>query len=106
MAGILRQMRHAFVVLDGGGRFLLWNSAFEDLTGYTRQELAVVQPADLFVEDAAAEVSALGETSEPGRQLVRVTRWRSRAGLEIPVELRTVELNSPDGEPLQLILIE
>jgi diguanylate cyclase (GGDEF)-like protein/PAS domain S-box-containing protein len=39
-----------FVILDADGRFVLWNAAFERLTGYDAEELAGMTPRDITPE--------------------------------------------------------
>ena len=47
-AAIIESMPGVFYVIDEQGRFLCWNKNLESVTGYSAQEIAHLQPWDLF----------------------------------------------------------
>ncbi len=104
---LLRQITQPFAVFDDAGRFLLWNPAFEELTGYSPEQLIELQPADLFApRDRESAVRTLGQVLVTGEPQTRTTQWRSKNDLEVPVELRSVRLETPEGEALLLVLAD
>lgn len=101
---ILQAITQPFAVAARGGQFVLCNSSFEQLSGYSSQELEKVAPADLFASETAAEDQAeMFQVLETGGTRSGITRWRSRTGQEIPVEVRCTRLQLPDGAPLLLV---
>ncbi|MCC6522330.1 MAG: PAS domain S-box protein [Polyangiaceae bacterium] len=70
VAGLVAAMPGVFYHYDRDGRFLRWNRNFEQVTGYTADEIATMHPVDFFagaeraaVEARIAEVFAHGEAS-------------------------------------------
>jgi len=105
MVQVLRAITQPFAVANRSGRFLLCNSSFEQLVGYSSPELAKISPASLFAtENPEADQAEMVQVLESGGTRSGVTRWRSRTGQEIPVEVRCTRLELPDGEPLLLLL--
>ena len=126
LAQVLREGTQPFAIVNRHGRFLLWNPSFEELSGYPPEELVEMQPADLFAAELGeAEQTALRQVFESGPDpstsfpsttppsatlragragQKRTTRWRTKTDQEIPVELRYSRLESPEGEPLLLLL--
>jgi PAS domain S-box-containing protein len=101
---ILQTITQPFAVATRGGQFVLCNSSFEQLAGYSSEELGKIAPADLFASETAAEDQAeMFQVLETGGTRSGITRWRSRTGQEIPVEVRCTRLQLPDGAPLLLV---
>ncbi len=46
-----------FYLIDQDGRFQLWNRKFEEITGYTPEEMAVAAPADFFQGEDCATIT-------------------------------------------------
>ena len=102
---LLRSITQPFALLNGQGEFLLSNLGFEQLSGYDPRELAAISPAGLFAtENPEADQAALLEVLATGGSRTGATTWRSRAGQEIPVELRCSCIELPNGEPVLLLL--
>jgi len=60
-----------FYVFDGGLRFLRWNRAFEEVTGYGRSEFERMSPLDLFAEEDRDRVATeIGDVFETGASSV------------------------------------
>src|SRR3990172_10324075 len=47
LSHLLRQITQPYAVVNRLGRFLLWNRAFEELTGYSPSEMPKLQPSKL-----------------------------------------------------------
>ncbi len=105
LLGLLQQITQPFFLTDEHGSFLLWNRAFETLSGYSTAELVKMQSPQLIAPESesqsAVPVEPAGGVGEPRTW---TTQLRQRAGDSIPVELRLVPLLSPDGDPVHLIL--
>lgn len=103
MVQVLRAITQPFAVANRAGRFLLCNSSFEQLAGYSSPELSKISPASLFATaNPKADQAEMVQVLETGGSRSGITRWRSRTGHEIPVEVRCTRLELPDGEPLLL----
>ena len=96
LSHLLRQITQPFAVVNRLGRFLLWNRAFEELTGYSSSEMPNLHPARLagsepgFEQNGWIEAVLLG-----GKPRVFTTQWRTRTEQPFPVELRCPPLDSP-----------
>jgi PAS domain S-box-containing protein len=102
---LLSAISQPFALLNGNGKFVLSNPAFEQLTGYDGRELAAMSPAALFAtENPNADERALLEVLEAGGSRTGTTVWRSPTSQEIPVELQCSRLEGPGGEPFLLLL--
>jgi len=111
---LLREITQPFAVVNRSGQFLLWNPPLEQLSGYSPEELPTMLAADLFAAGTAdAEQAAMWQALETGpstslgtgQSRTGATLWRSKAGQEIPVEVRSARIESPDGQPLLLLLV-
>lgn len=104
LGSLLQQITQPFMVADEHGTLLLWNYAFEELSGYDPPELVRMQTPDLMTAGADAE-QAIRPAPTAGESQAFIAELRTKHGQMIPVELRSVRLNSPNGEPLLLTLI-
>jgi PAS domain S-box-containing protein/putative nucleotidyltransferase with HDIG domain len=75
---IINSLPGVFYFFDGAGRFLRWNSNFEQVTGYTGEEFARLTPLDLFdgedktvIDRAIQEVFLRGENSTEANLLLK-----------------------------------
>ncbi len=49
---VLTESLHGtFYVIDGDGRFVAWNRSFEEVTGLNAEQIAALEPVDLFAGD-------------------------------------------------------
>ena len=69
-SSLIEAMPGVFYFYDERGRFLRWNRNFEQITGYSAEEIARMSPADFFrgderelVQQRIAEVFARGEAT-------------------------------------------
>jgi len=102
LGSLLEQITQPFVVVDAQGRLLFWNRAFEELTNYGASDLAALQTLDLILWQPGPRRS----TGPPGEAQTGTPELRVKGNLNIPVELRFVPVQAPEGEPLTLILVD
>jgi PAS domain S-box-containing protein len=100
--GLLDAAPDAIVVADADGRILLVNAQTEKLFGYPRAEL-LGQPVEMLLperfRDAHRRHRAL-DAVEPRAGAVRASlelRARRKDGTELPVEVSSSSLQTPDG---------
>jgi len=74
------------------------NRAFEEITGYSREETCTMSPWAMVHPDERKKISALGIKRFRGRNVKEYyeTRWIHKAGHEIWVEVRAVLLEPSD----------
>ena len=106
LRNLIREIAQPFAVIDRRGRFLLWNHAFEELSGYSPAELMEGQPSDLFApQDWETQWQVAVQVLAKRQPQTRTTQWWTKDDRQIPVEVRSVPLESPEGEPLLLLLV-
>ena len=109
LAGVLREITQPFLVLERDGRLMLWNRALEDMTGFAPERLMGSDLAALIgKQQAAEEIHVLGEVLRTGMPSVRTTEWRIAGTTRdaTPMEVRSVHVASPEGEPLGLVVLK
>ncbi|MBI2815485.1 MAG: response regulator [Acidobacteria bacterium] len=104
LSAVLDQITQPFAVSDQHGRLILWNRALEVLCDYEP-----VDPARLTLANLIASEPELAPQGVPalanGDAYTCTAKLRTRNGELIPVELRFAALNSPDGEPMILVIV-
>ncbi|MBI3894839.1 MAG: PAS domain S-box protein, partial [Acidobacteria bacterium] len=106
LRSLIREIAQPFAVIDRQGRFLLWNRVLEGLTGYSPAELMERHSTVLFAPSEWETQWQVAEQALATRQpQTRTTQWQTRSSQQIPVELHYVPLESPEGEPLLLLLV-
>lgn len=85
-------------VLDRRGSMVMWNDAFETVTGYSQEGIESMNAADFFAAENAQVVrSAIDEAFATGR--IRLELGLKTAGGEtIPYEFIAQTFEAPDGE--------
>ena len=109
LAGVLREITQPFLVLAREGRLMLWNRALEDLTGIVPERLMGMDLSGLIgKQQAAEEMRILDEVLRTGMPSIRAAEWCAAGATReaIPVEVRSVHVASPEGEPLALIVLK
>ncbi|MCC6698407.1 MAG: PAS domain S-box protein [Candidatus Hydrogenedentes bacterium] len=94
-------MRDAFVVVDLNGRFLQANQAYEELVGYSLEELSTLTFRDLTPPQWHRMEDEILETQVMVRDYSAVyeKEYVCKDGAIISVELRTILLRDADGNP-------
>lgn len=94
-------MRDAFVQVDMDGRLTDWNTAYEEMLGYSAEELARLAFPDLTPSrwhDFEARI-VTEEVLPTGQSRVYEKEYMRKDGTVFPVELRTFLLARADGSP-------
>ncbi len=104
LRSLLEQITQPFTVADEHGGLLLWNHAFEELSGYAACELADMETPELILAEADAG-QPIHLAPAAGDEQTCTAELRTKDRQMIPVELRSVRLNSPDGDPVVLTLL-
>jgi PAS domain S-box-containing protein len=95
---LLDALDDLFFTFSEDGRFLRWNRAVVEVTGYDDEALASMNPGDFFEEsDTERVLSAIEEVLETGRARVEATIVTAD-GERIPYEFRAVRLADDTGE--------
>jgi len=106
LASILREITQPFAVVARDGSLALWNRALEEMTGLSSARLTEARLEDLIGRpQVEAEQRAAAGVLATGQPQVIVTEWLTN-GAPLPVEVRTVRVESPGGEPFLLLLLK
>lgn len=74
-----------FYVFDAQGKFLRWNKDFEEKSGYSAKEVAVMSPTDFFNDDEKEHVAqAIGKVFSQGKTTVEAN-FKAKDGKLTPV---------------------
>lgn len=76
-----------FCISDMAGRFLEFNDAYVNLTGYSREELLNMSVPDIEAQQTAAEIAATLEKARCEGHAIFETKHRSKDGRVWPAEL-------------------
>jgi len=93
--------RDAYAMVNMEGRVLEWNTAFEEMLGYTGDELSELTYKDITpdswwaIEDKIIREQVLAR----GYSDLYEKEYRKKDGTIMPVELRTYLLRDDDGKP-------
>ncbi len=100
---ILRSM-HEGLLVTREGRILETNSAFCELTGFTRDQLVGARvPYPFWVPEARPEIDAHRRAVTDGRPHELRTTYRRADGSRLRVSMHTVMVRAEDGEPLSFV---
>jgi len=95
---VIDSLPGAFYLYDLKGKFLRWNRNFEQVSGYSAQEIAQMQPLDFIVErDRPLVADRIGEVFSKGKSEVE-SGLLAKDGAEIPYFFTGVTLML-NGEP-------
>lgn len=93
----LNAMKDTFYVFDREGRFLRWNKAFNDVTGYLDSEIESMKPIDFFRNDDRARLSeAIREAYKGSARIDALVVTND--GSHIPYEFNATRLNDAQGK--------
>ena len=98
---LFESIRDAFVSVDMAGHVLEHNQAYEELTGYSAEELRHLTYVDLTPEKwRAFEAQLIAEQVLPrGFSEVYEKEYRRKDGTLVPIELRTILIRDAAGQP-------
>jgi PAS domain S-box-containing protein len=89
---IINSLPGIFYMFDTDGRFLRWNTNFEEVSGYNTEEMVERHPADFFVgEEKQTVVQAIQEVFVKGESSVEA-HFTSRNGISTPYFLTGVRI--------------
>ncbi len=104
---ILKELTQPFLLVSADGRPLLWNPALEELSGYRPGQLLELTLADLVhPQDREAVRRSVRQSLQHADPQVVTCNWQARSGDAVPVEMRTVRLESNESEPLLLLVLK
>ena len=100
---LLQEISQPFTISNSHGRMLLWNRALEEMSGYSSADLRDMQVQELISEETPGPsrshpFSTLQDQGSPSS----AAQLHTKDGQTIPVELSSVRLEFPGGEPLIL----
>ena len=84
-----------FCISDMAGRFLEFNDAYVNLTGYSREELLNMSIPDIEAQQTAAEIAATLEMVRCEGHAIFETKHRSKDGRVWPVEVNLSDNKTP-----------
>ena len=87
-------------------RYVMWNQAVNEISGYSDEEIAEMDPLRDFIEEPelSETLAALEKTLEEGEASTR-TVVISKDGSRIPMDYRTSLVKDPKGNPIYVIAI-
>ena len=97
IASALNMLKDIFFVLDLEGKFIRWNNAMLDVSGYVESEIVTMKPLDLFGnEDVELLSKAFEETVKVECSSID-TAIVTKDGRQIPYEIKTSVLRDHAG---------
>ena len=96
-----QSMMDGFAVADMGGRFTETNRAFQEMVGYSKQELDELTYSDITPDNWHALELEILETQVLPRGFSDLfeKEYICKSGLRIAVELRAYVIRKPNGQP-------
>ncbi|HMK59890.1 MAG TPA: PAS domain S-box protein [Dissulfurispiraceae bacterium] len=96
----LNILRDVFYVFDLNGRFLRWNKALSECTGFSDEEIARMKPTDFFAKDEhQAVINAIQKVVTDGSATLETTVL-TKDGRQLPYEHTASLLSNSDGQPI------
>ncbi|ELZ15136.1 multi-sensor signal transduction histidine kinase [Haloterrigena salina JCM 13891] len=94
---ILDAIDDVFYIVGEDGSLQRWNRSVTDVTGYSDEEIAAMEPTELVIDDDVEDVlAAIGEGLETGSVSVELT-VRTSDGDTVPFEFNASRLEDPWG---------
>jgi PAS domain S-box-containing protein len=90
-----------FYFFDSNGKFIRWNREFEKVTGYSKEEIAVMQPTDFFGDEFKSYIRGRIETVFHEGINDAEASFLSKEGKRVPYYFKAVLINY-DGKPCLL----
>jgi PAS domain S-box-containing protein len=89
-----------FYVFDTDRKFILWNKAFEKVTGYSHEEVSKMRPTDFFDKKSAVNIAeAVKVTFEKGFKTVEES-FLTKDGRKIPMFFSGSTAKDFSGRPI------
>jgi two-component system sensor kinase FixL len=103
--GALDTHTDAFVVLDLSGRFLRWNKALTNVTGFSNRDITSLRPEDFFSNDrgekAAASIQRIIDEGHASFETAIVTKEGTCLDYEFTGDL----LKDLEGDPTNICIV-
>ena len=101
---ILDAMPDAVILYNLEGRPLRWNRAYNELTGYSDDEIRTMSAMEFHSEEDVGHVAeAFGKVVETGAPMYIEARVKNKDGRNIPCSLSGSLLKDADGKPVGLL---
>ncbi len=91
-----------FYTFDMEGRFLRWNQALSDISGYRNDEIAAMRPTDFFEGESATRIAEAIERTKREGHVVVEAEMSTKEGRKIPYDFAAGLLKNSRGEALGL----
>jgi PAS domain S-box-containing protein len=96
----LNSLLDIFLVFDLEGRFLRWNKATREVTGYLDSEIALMQPSDFFRDDDKRKITEAIQTTIREGSVRVYAQLVSKDGRQIPYSFNASLLSDAQGKPI------
>ena len=94
----------AFILYNLEGRPLRWNKSYNELTGYSDDEIRTMNAMEFHPEESIKYVAeAFGEVVQTGNPMYIETNVLNKSGRAIPCSLSGSLLKDADGKPVGLL---
>jgi len=96
----LNALSDLFFVVSPEGRFLRWNRALNQATGYSDEEIEKRRPRDLVTERSLPRLREAFASALNGERIAVEISLLTKRGNEVPYEIAAVLLKTAEGDPL------
>ncbi|MHB8789736.1 MAG: hybrid sensor histidine kinase/response regulator [Desulfobulbaceae bacterium] len=96
----LNSLQDIFLVFDVEGRFLRWNKAVGEVTGYLDAEIALMKPADFFRDDGIRKITEAIQTATREGSVRVNAQLVSKDGRQIPYSFSASLLSDAQGKSI------
>lgn len=95
---IFRALPDVFYAFDTDGNFLRWNDRFEEVTGYSSDEIKEMHPLDFVPEEEEAKIATgIATVTEEKRPVSVESYFETKSGDLLPYEFTGGLLKDEDG---------
>ncbi|MFZ3138463.1 MAG: EAL domain-containing protein [Thermodesulfovibrionales bacterium] len=96
----LNTLKDVFFVFDLEGKFLRWNKAMNEVSGYSDEEISLIKPADFFLKEDIQQIEeAINRTINEGYASIEASAV-TKEGKHIPFEFIGSLLRDYKGIPI------
>ncbi len=101
----LDTLTDGFIVFDLEGKFLRWNKAMSQVTGYSDEEISSLHPTDFFLgEDVPSVMENIGRVLKEGHASMEASIVTNE-GKSIPYEFTGDLFRDHEGNPLSICVV-